>query len=173
MLFRAILAKRVCVWKVKVEFEQRLDNKGTECARRTEHFAKTLHVHGHSIKQKMGRSNSRQQRKKGQLRRPPMCAVSTLSLSPNPLCFCAYQRGRSVSCALLARGSFAIKSWFCVHLSRSFRESALSLVGLVWSRGAFPCVFLFSAELRPPAAPDFHVKLCLAARVLHGTQACA
>ena len=60
-----------------------------------------------------------------------MCAVSTLSLSPKPHFAAdfgarAYQRGSSVSCALLARGSFDIKFWFCVHPSTSFRESALS-----------------------------------------------
>ena len=64
-----------------------------------------------------------------------MCAMSTLSLSLSEPSFRAffwwraYQRGSPVSCALLARGSFEIKSRFRVHPSRSFRESALSWVG--------------------------------------------
>ena len=59
--------------------------------------------------------------------------VDPLSLSEpsfrSPFWWRAYQRGCSVSCALLARESFEIKSGFCVHPSRSFRESALSWVG--------------------------------------------
>ena len=96
---------------------------------------------------KSGSSNSGQQRKKGQVRRPPMCAVSTISLSLSepsfrgPFWCHAYQRGSSVSCALLARGSSEIKSWFCVHPSRSFRESALSWAG---EAVRLPCfLFLF------------------------------
>ena len=105
-----------------------------------------------------------------------MCAVSTISLSLSepsfrgPFCCRAYQRGRPVSCALLARGSFEIESGFCVHLSRSFRESALSWAG---ECSLALLLFFFSAELRPPVAPDCHVKSCLAARVLHSSRACS
>ena len=74
-----------------------------------------------------------------------------------------------MSCALLARGSFEMESGFCVHLSRSFRESALSWAGECSLALLF---FFFSAELRPPVAPDCHVKSCLAARAPQFTSVC-
>ena len=55
----------------------------------------------------------------------PLSFFVSLSLSPIAN-FAAPKKRSSMSCALLARGSFEIKSRSYVHLSKSFRKSALN-----------------------------------------------
>ena len=104
-----------------------------------------------------------------------MRSIDHLSLSPNPhfaAIFGAAPTKEEAQCHVHFLFVGALR-WNLGFASIS-AEAFVRVHSVGQGSVRLPCFFFFfSAELRPPVAPDCHVKSCLAARVLHSSRACA